>query len=116
MSNNQRNPKTGRFLTGNSGGGRPQGTRSKLGEAFLAELFEDWQANGKDVIEKVRQEKPDVYLKTIASILPRENNVTIDPCAEMSDEQLIKRLRELDEEIRPLLDLELVGDGDDTSH
>ena len=80
LSNNQRDPKTGRFLTGNSAGGRPQGARAKLGEAFLAELFQDWQANGRGVIERVREEKPDVYLKTIASLLPRDVSVsTGDP-------------------------------------
>jgi hypothetical protein len=33
----------GRFLTGNSGGGRPKGSRNQLGEAFVADLYADRQ-------------------------------------------------------------------------
>ena len=47
----EQDKKTGRFLTGNIGGGRPQGARAKLGEAFLADMHADWEENGKDVIQ-----------------------------------------------------------------
>lgn len=62
----------GRFVTGNSGGGRPKGARAKLGEAFLKAMQEDFAANGVAAVEAVRVEKPDQYLKVIASILPKE--------------------------------------------
>ncbi len=52
--------------------GRPKGARHKLGEEFLQKLQADFAANGKQVIETVRTEKPDVYLKVVASILPKE--------------------------------------------
>lgn len=63
----------GRFLPGNSGfGGRPKGARSKLGEDFLQKLYADFKEHGETVITKVRDDKPDVYLKVVASILPKE--------------------------------------------
>lgn len=62
----------GRFVTGNNGGGRPKGARSKLGEAFLEAMYEDFRADGVAAIVKVREEKPDQYLKVVASILPKE--------------------------------------------
>lgn len=63
----------GRFVAGNSGnGGRPKGARAKLGEAFLQGLFKDFQEHGQVTIETVRGEKPDQYLKVIASLLPKE--------------------------------------------
>lgn len=37
-----RDPETGRFLTGNGGGGRPKGSRNKLGEQFLEALAQDF--------------------------------------------------------------------------
>jgi hypothetical protein len=100
---------TGRFLAGNSGnGGRKKGSRSKLGEVFLADLYADWENNGKAAIEKVRTDKPDVYLKVVASILPKDINVSMDPFEGTTDEELIGRLRELDKLMRPFID----DDGD----
>ena len=118
LSNNQRDPKTGQFLQGYTGNprGRPQGARSKLGEAFLLALFEDWQANGIAAIENVRENKPDAYLRIIASVLPKDVSVVDNSIEEMSDGEIIQRLRELDEKIRPLLDEALASDSDENTH
>lgn len=70
-----------KFKPGQSGNpaGRPKGARSKLGEDFLKALVEDFNqpgeegvANGIEAIRKVRKNKPDQYLKVVASILPKE--------------------------------------------
>jgi len=63
----------GRFVAGNSGnGGRPKGARAKLGEAFIQAIFEDFNKHGVAAVEQVREEKPDQYLKVIASLMPKE--------------------------------------------
>lgn len=62
----------GRFVSGNIGGGRPKGARAKLGEAFLQAMQDSFANKGAETIEKVRVEKPDQYLKVVASILPKE--------------------------------------------
>ena len=69
-----------RFKPGQSGNpaGRPRGARSKLGEDFLKAIQEDFAAHGVEAIQRVRTERPDVYLKVVASILPRESKLTID--------------------------------------
>lgn len=59
-----------RFKPGNPG--RPKGSRNKLGEAFLEAVLADFEKHGVAVIERVRLEKPEQYLKVIASILPKE--------------------------------------------
>ena len=106
-----RDPETGQFLKGKKGGpGRPKGSRSKLGEAFIADMLADWEEHGADVIKKVRDEKPADYLKVVASILPKDLNVNINPVEELTDEQLIERIRQLDAAIRPVI--ELAGTGD----
>jgi hypothetical protein len=68
--------KRGRFVPGNAGGGRPRGARSKLGEAFMEALLASFQEHGAATIERVRQEKPEQYLKIIASLLPKELELT----------------------------------------
>lgn len=79
--------KSGADWRGNKAG-RPKGSRNKLGEDFVAALQKDFEEHGTQVIETVRTEKPDAYLKVIASILPKELNVTTNRVEEMSDDEL----------------------------
>ncbi len=61
------------FKPGQSGNpaGRPKGTRSKLSEAFLKALSDDFEANGLETVEKVRADKPDAYLNVIGKLMPK---------------------------------------------
>lgn len=112
----------GRFLPGNSGfGGRPKGARNKLGEQFISDLYADWQEHGVETLAKVRDEKPDQYLKVVASILPKDLNVNINQMDDLTDDQLIQRIRQLDSAIRPFLDAQGAGEaaggiGPQTAH
>ncbi|ASK88471.1 hypothetical protein [Sphingorhabdus sp. SMR4y] len=91
-----------RFKPGNPG--RPKGARNKLGEAFIAALHDDFTEHGVAVIQTVRADKPDQYLKVIASLLPKEMNLNVtDTYSEMSDDELIERIRDLSASFAPLL-------------
>jgi len=83
------------FKPGQSGNpsGRPRGARSKLGEAFVQALQDDFEEHGVATIAKVRTDKPDAYLKVIASLLPKE--FKIETTADLTDEQLDARIRQL---------------------
>ena len=72
--------------------GRPKGSRSKLSEAFLTNLFEDWEQHGVAAIKAVRSDKPDVYLRIVASILPKDLNVNVNKYEDLSDEELVERI------------------------
>ena len=90
------------FVPGQSGNpaGRPKGSRHKISEAFVAALCEDFEAHGVAVIARVRTEKPDQYLKVIASILPKDINLKApDPFADISDERLEQMIQMLDDAI-----------------
>ncbi len=83
------------FKPGKSGNpaGRPKGARSKLGSAFLEAMLADFDAHGKDVIEAVRVEKPDQYLKVVASILPKEIALDDETTGAIADIILERRKR-----------------------
>ncbi len=87
-----------KFEPGQSGNpaGRPVGARAKLGEAFVAEMLADFLKHGRDAIKRVRVEKPDQYLKVIASLLPKEVNLSTAPSDEdLTNEELLARFGQL---------------------
>ena len=77
--------------------GRPRGARSKLGEAFLGDLYLDWQQHGAEVLEAARREKPADYLKVIAATHPR--NVRVSVTDTMSEEELDARINLLQQRL-----------------
>jgi hypothetical protein len=79
---------TGQFLPGHKwslGRGRPVGARDRHSRNFLESFAADFETHGPQVIEQVRKEKPDVYLKIAADLLPREAklDVTVDLFADV---------------------------------
>lgn len=62
----------GRFLTGNSGGGRPKGARNRLTELFLSVIVADFAEHGADAIARLRTDDPATYLRLVGALVPRE--------------------------------------------
>lgn len=65
-----RPPVEHQFKPGNPG--RPKGARNKLGEKFLEDMLAAWEDKGIGAIERVIIERPQDFLKVVASILPKE--------------------------------------------
>lgn len=87
--------------------GRPKGSRNRLGEAFVQALLDDFAAHGPDVIRRVREERPQDYLKAVAGLLPRE--IKVDDARDLDDGELTARIRTL----AMALGFDLVGLSDD---
>src|SRR5262249_44047227 len=95
-----RDAKTGRFVTGNNGGGRKVGSRNKLTTEFLDDLYAKWQQHGPDVLERVIRDNPTAFLRTVAQILPKEIDAALnvnagsdfDDCATVED--ILRRVAE----------------------
>lgn len=84
--------------------GRPRGARNKLGEAFIQALADDFDEHGIAAIQVVRAEKPDQYLKVIASLLPKDVNLNLtNNLGELSDDELLGEIRKLHASLAPFL-------------
>src|SRR6476620_926912 len=68
------------FKPGQSGNpkGRPKGARNRLGTQFLEALEADFNQFGPQAIALVREKKPEVYMKVVADLLPKEANINIE--------------------------------------
>jgi hypothetical protein len=71
----ERDAKTGQFLQGYKGGGRPKGSKNKFSEAFWCALADDFEQHGVDAIRRVRSEEPAKYLMACVNVLPKDVNV-----------------------------------------
>jgi hypothetical protein len=71
MSKSLRKPE-GTFAPGWRGGGRPKGARAKLHELAVEMLRDDFEMHGREVIARVREKKPEVYLASVVSLARRK--------------------------------------------
>lgn len=70
-------------------GGRPKGARNKLTEDFIAALQKDFEEHGEVAVQACRMSKPSDYLKIIATVIPKEIQLTDE--RKYTDEQLKQR-------------------------
>ena len=68
------------FKPGQSGNpkGRPKGARNRLGTQFLEALEADFNQFGSEAIALVREKKPEVYMRVVADLLPKEANINVE--------------------------------------
>lgn len=58
-----RDAKSGRFLAGSRGAGRPVGSRNVLSKALLDDLAADFRRNGRKALRRLQRKSPLAYLR-----------------------------------------------------
>jgi hypothetical protein len=84
-----------RFSADNPGRAKQKGARDRLSAAFLNDFADDYDANGKAVIETVRGQDPVAYMRLAAALLPTKVEVTENPFDGLTDEQLDAYMEEM---------------------
>jgi Family of unknown function (DUF5681) len=88
--------------------GRPKGARNRLGTQFLEALEADFNQFGPQAIALVREKKPEVYMRVVADLLPKEANINVE--AGEAFVQLWKKISDgLGDELAERLDEEPAG-------
>jgi hypothetical protein len=96
-----RDPETGRFVSGNNGGpGRQRGSRNKLGEAFLADVYESWQKHGAETLERMARDDPSGFVRVVANILPDKLDVGVTHRVARIERVIVQRLPSADPELK----------------
>ena len=57
------------------GGGRPRGARNKLTNKYIKDLHEIYMEGGKDKLRETLQERPEGFIKLVASLVPKDVDV-----------------------------------------
>ena len=72
-----------------SRGGRRKGSRDRIATALLEALAEDFEKHGAQAVKIARVERPVEYLRVIASLLPKELEITTNnSLRELTDDEL----------------------------
>ena len=98
--------------------GRPRGSKNKLNEAFVADLYREWQTSGPAALKKMVENDPASFCRMIASVLPKEmdTNISLHSVNLFAESKTFLEAFRLakaylaDESARPLIELEQIDD------
>jgi len=68
--------------------GRVKGSRNRLSERFIADLQAEWEEHGTATLRLARIERPIEFVKIVASILPKEFEISDTRMKDLSDDEL----------------------------
>ena len=72
--------------------GRPKGAKDQLSRAVYQGMLEDWAEHGLEVIQKVREKKPELYLQAVIRLVPTSHDLTFDDARRSIDEYTTEEL------------------------
>jgi hypothetical protein len=69
-------------------GGRRKGSRDRIATALLEAIVEDFEKFGTEAVKIARKERPVEYLRVVASLLPKEFEITDNRLKDIPDHEL----------------------------
>src|SRR5262245_12781774 len=69
-------------------GGRRKGSRDRISTALLESIAADFEAHGDEAVKIARVERPVEYLRIVASLLPKEFEITDNRLKDIPDDEL----------------------------
>jgi hypothetical protein len=69
-------------------GGRVKGSRNKLSAVFVEALAKEFEEYGEEALRICRIERPSEFIKIVASIIPKEFEVSDNRLKDLSDDEL----------------------------
>jgi hypothetical protein len=83
--------------------GRPLGSRNKLAEAFVADMYQAWEADGSKAIQEMIKRKPWEFVKIAAGLMPQKLEIT-NKFQSLPDAELAATLTRALKDITPRAD------------
>jgi len=69
-------------------GGRRKGSRDRICTALLEAIAKDFEQHGEEAVKIARVERPVEYLRVVASLLPKEFEITDNRLKDIPDDEL----------------------------
>lgn len=69
-------------------GGRRKGSRDRIATALLEAIAKDFEEFGEEAVKIARVERPVEYLRVVASLLPKEFEITDNRLKDIDDSEL----------------------------
>jgi hypothetical protein len=83
--------------------GRGIGSRNKLADAFIADVYEAWQVRGAEAVEETIKRKPWEFVKIVSGLMPQKLEIT-NKFQNMADDELSSVLARAARDITPLIE------------
>jgi hypothetical protein len=70
-------------------GGKPKGARDRVNVKFLEALEQVFDECGKEALQRCCKEDPSAFVRALLALVPKELEISQDPFAWLTDEQLV---------------------------
>jgi hypothetical protein len=75
--------------------GRAAGFKSHLNKAFLSDLLDEWHEHGRAALRIMRAEEPAMFVRVVASLVPRELILEHGIASDLDDDTLAQMIETL---------------------